>query len=292
MGSEMKYWFATHNIGGVESQINKIISCYNELTRNAMAISSVMTEYINTPGKWNDDNSIVVAKWWNRDGKESGTGGELQSTSEGLKIIGSATGGVYDGEDRIRGILNRSAYLFWVVICRQLYSVVTNQYEQIQGNLSPMCRKFIEKGNDGTYVSASGNFTSNIWDNIMNDFISDSSSMFKNTMLPVQNTIGGSSDVEIINFMQNINNRIQNFLDSLNHFVMEIRKIMNDTPNSSEFFGFEPNIEAQNACENLIKISNSHIENFQKNLSTAISTYSGDVSKQISQYLSTKYIMN
>lgn len=292
MGTEMKYWFATNNIGGVESQVNKIISCYGELVRNSMAISSVMSEYINASGKWNDDNSIVVAKWWNRDGANSATGGDLQSTSEGLKIVSSSTGGVYDGEDRIRGILNRSSYLFWVVVCRQLYSVITNQYTAVQGSLSNTLRRCLEKGRDGTYINASGNFTGNIWDNLMNDFVSDSSGMFKNTVLPVQNMVGGSSDTEIINFMQNINNRIQNFVDSLNRFVVEIRKIMNDLPSSNEFFGFEPNIEAQNACENLINTSNSHIENFQKNLSTAISTYSGDVSKQISQYLSTKYMMN
>lgn len=292
MGTEMKYWFATHNLGGIESQVNKVITCYGELVRNSMAISAVMAEYINTPGKWNDDNSIVVAKWWNREGTDSATGGDLQSDADGLKIVSSFTGGVYDGEDRIRGILNRSAYLFWVVVCRQLYSVITNQYTAVQGNLSNNLRRCLEKGKDGTYVNASGNFTGNIWDNFMNDFIQDSSNMFRNTILPVQNTNGGSSDNEIINFMQNINNRIQNFLDSLNHFVMEIRKIMNDLPSSNEFFGFEPNIEAQNACENLIKTSNSHIENFQKNLSTAISNYSGDVSKQISEYLSTKYMIN
>ena len=92
--------------------INKtLLTDYNNIVAEAMALAKTLEAYVNVNKKWADDCSDIFAKWWNASSSKNATGGNLKVDPKtgNLTISNTKSNDQSDGEDRIKSIVNLCA---------------------------------------------------------------------------------------------------------------------------------------------------------------------------------------
>ncbi len=260
-----KYWYDART---AKERVNKLKENYEDVVRQAISVANTMENYVCVDGKWYDDNARVVALWWNQ--STNGKSGKLQWNGEKLEIVNASNGG-YDGEDRIKRVVNGAATTMVSGIFYSLnfltdsHHEVNKTFKQELSVLNFECNQRCKDFNDN-YCGKEAALERKQLEKI-------GYKPWQKTPLNTKSSDGKTSDTKQMNqFINEINNKLNKLEESWNTFATCVINTANNG-NQNKWWGFDR--MTRTGCVNLINTINEKVESwlksFRNNLYIALS---------------------
>lgn len=256
--------------------INKtLLTDYNNIVAEAMALSKTLETYVNVNKKWADDCSDVFAKWWNASSAKSATGGNLKVDAKGnLVISNTKTNERSDGEDRIKVIVNLCGAAYFGAVCMPLRALTKMDSHIKEAGLTRQA----ELGANKTYIdhfkgsAKNGTIVSgDSWNNFMeNNF---SCTKWTHKKLPVSHKKTDVSDTKALGtLVTKINNHTTNIAKLVSTYRKHIDKIVDNTV-QSQYWGLtkEQTGSMDTVIRKLGNFTETKLNSFASNLGLALS---------------------
>ncbi len=258
-----KYWYDSSSS---KIRVNKIKENYEDIVKKAMSIAKTMQEYVCVDGKWYDDNARIVARWWNQS-KTGEKSGNLQWTGEKLEIVNPKEG-LYDGEDRIKRVVNGAASIINIGIFMSI-SVLEDSHHEIQEDfvlLKNKPRLWQNKSFASMYDEVESMGQREALEEI-------GYKKWTKTVLNTASSNGKKSDTEQMNqFISQIDRKLDALEKSWNTFATCVKNTASND-DQSKWWGFDAKTRANvlGMVKTIDQRNETNLASFRKNLYTALS---------------------
>lgn len=272
--ADTSVWFAENN---AQNKINRIQNKYDEIVKKSAAIGDILTDYVCIQEKWNDENSELFGKWWNQGGK---SGGDLQWNGKQLTIKMADSGtGAYDGEDRVKIIVQAAARIFWLAVCRPMVSLESSYHDAINTRY----RKYLQVGKNEKYKNKfdDNNFKSTVWSDMMED--SFDAYTWANTTIGTKMMNGKSKQKELETMANKLSAQIALIRNAVDEFCTEINSVLNNT-DGTQWWGFDEKsiTPIKKSIKQIQNMSEKRLNDFADNTNEALSATMLQINTDIS----------
>lgn len=258
-----EYWYDRDS---TVKRVKLLRGKYDEVVSACNKLKATMQKYVCKQGKWYDDNSIMLSKWWNQ--SPGTTSGKLQWDKDKKElVIVNASDGKYDGEDRIRRIIADCAALYIDGVGYSL-SCLEDSHKTVK-DLFKAEIKVSKNIGQGENMWANCEGTQKLIIAMVNNF---GCKEYVRTQLPVGDSNKKRSKMEEMNnFIVDITGNIKNINSAFEDYSKALIATATN-PSNDKWWGFDINT-TQTLIE-YIKDTNQSVEsrlnNFQKNVLTAL----------------------
>lgn len=263
-----------YNNGDVPSFLNEIELQYDGIVQNTMKVAEVLLATVGVNNKWCDTNARLVALWWNQgSGKNKGNKLMYDEKKDRL-ILGTSGDSNYDGEDRMKGIVQAAARMYYLATSVP-FRTLQSTHPEITDNVRT--NTLYELSDPAKYKYASKkNITNTDWSDMMSDYVGRK--RWNYTKLnETENQAGVTDSIAVNNMVAEIDKALANVQKYVKEYCEMMMKLINAREGS--YWGFDEKsrqnlkVEVKDLKEKVI----SRLNSFSNNLNLALEQTSNNM---------------
>ena len=278
-----EYWY---NASSTTTALKALNNDYNAVIKAALQIGKTLKQYVCVSKKWNDENAVTFADWWNQNGSAGGAGGSLKwDATNKLLYMSRQTGSQSDGEDKIRHVVSMCACVYWLTTCKG-FSALSSSYSKEMKKYDA----YIKAAKSSTYTTrfTKKNYSGTTWMTMMsNNF---GATKWSDTKLPTKPSGSVTSSAEVKKLADTLAKNLTDLNSKVDSFCEEVNRIVGNT-NSSKYWGFSDDVSSQitTTVRQLNKNTVSWLKSFASNTNTALATANNVVSSDLASLSKIKF---
>lgn len=268
-----EYFF---NASSTASELSVLNKKYDAVVTAALEIGKLLKQYVCVKGKWNDENAVTFADWWNQNGSGGGAGGALKwDATNKLLYMSRQTGSQSDGEDLIRHVVSMTAAAYYLTTCKSFNALSSSYSKQMK-----KYDAYIKAAKNSTYTSKLSDFGGTRWPKLMKT--SFGRKAWSDTKLSTKASGSVTSAVEVKKMANQLVTKLKTLNNKVDDFCEEINKVVNNT-NSSKYWGFSVDLKVEivRFIDKLNNNTTKWLKSFASNTNTALATANNVVSSDL-----------
>lgn len=276
-----EYFF---NASSTASELSVLNKKYDAVVAAALEIGKLLNQYVCVKNKWNDENAVTFADWWNQNGKDGGAGGTLKwDATNKLLYMSKQTGSQSDGEDKIRHVVSMTAVAYYLTTCKSFNALSSSYSKQMK-----KYDAYVKAAKNTTYTSKVDDFSGTRWPKLMKS--SFGRKAWNNTKLNTKANGSVTSASEVKKMANQLATKLKNLNNKVDDFCSEINKVVNNT-NSSKYWGFSVDLKVEivRFIDKLNTNTTNWLKSFASNTNTALSTANNVVSTDLASLSKIKF---
>lgn len=278
-----QYWY---NKTSTASEIKTLNTKYNEIVKAALAVGELLKQYVCVKNKWNDENAVVFADWWNQNTGAGGAGGALKWDSTNKRLyMASQVGSQSDGEDKIRHVVSMAGAAYYVATCKS-FNALTSSYSKEMKNYDAYVKA--AKQDKFTRYLKNNNYSGKEWPKLMKS--SFGLKEWKDTKLSIKPGNQVTTKTEVVKMANELAKRLTTLNNKVDIFNEEITKVACNT-NTSKYWGFSSDIttEVVKITKELSNNTSKWLKSFATNTNVALVNTNDMVAEDLAKLKNVKF---
>ena len=278
-----QYWY---NKTSTASEIKTLNTKYNDIVKAALAVGELLKQYVCVKNKWNDENAVVFADWWNQNTGAGGAGGALKWDSANKRLyMASQVGSQSDGEDKIRHVVSMAGAAYYVATCKS-FNALTSSYSKEMKNYDAYVKA--AKQDRFTRYLKNNNYRGKEWPKLMkSSFVLKE---WKDTKLSIKPGNKVTTKTEVVKMANELAKRLTTLNNKVDTFNEEITKVACNT-NTSKYWGFSSDVttDVVKITKELSNNTSKWLKSFATNTNVALVHTNDMVAKDLAKLKNVKF---